>query len=224
MYGCWAWLRREWRVELALKKCPDRYGAPRIAAALHDEGITCSKNRIARRLRILGWQTTQTKKFQVTTASAPSNPVAPDLLEQDFRAKASNQKWTCDLTDAWTDEGWLDLAVARDLYSQAIVGWSMSRRMPQQLVSDVHSMALCRRGFPKNTIIHSGRDSRYCSHRYQQLIRSHRLQGSLGHKASGLDNAVMMSFVHTLKVELGHRERYGTRRLAQTRILKRNVL
>jgi len=31
-----------------------RYGAPRIADALHDEGIECSKNRIARRMRILG--------------------------------------------------------------------------------------------------------------------------------------------------------------------------
>ena len=197
-----------------------RYGAPRIAEALHDEGITCSENRIARRMRILGLQAIQTKKFKVTTDSTHSNPVAPDLLEQDFRAAAPNQKWTSDITYVWTDEGWLYLAVVMDLYSRAIVGWSMNRRMTQQLVCDALTMALFRRGFPKNTIIHSDRGSQYCSQRYQQLIRSHGLCGSMGRKATCYDNAVTESFFHTLKVELVHRERYVTRRLAKTSIFE----
>lgn len=140
------------------------------------------------------------------------------MLEQDFRAAAPNQKWTSDLTDVWTDEGWLCLAVVMDVYSRAIVGWSMNRRMPQQLVCDALTMALCRHGFKKNTIIHSDRGNQYWSHCYQQLIRSHGLCGSLGRKATGLDNAVTESFVHALKVELGHREGYVTRRLAKTSI------
>jgi len=107
-----------------------------------------------------------------------------------------------------------------DLYSRAIVGWSMNRRMTQQLVCDALTMALCRRGFPKNTIIHSDRGSQYCSQRYQQLIRSHGLCGSMGRKATCYDNAVTESFFHTLKVELVHRERYVTRRLAKTSIFE----
>jgi putative transposase len=197
-----------------------RYGAPRITKALHDEGLTCSENRVARRMRALGLEAIQAKKFKVTTDSTHAKPVAPDLIEQDFRAAAPNQKWTSDITYVWTDEGWLYLAVVMDLYSRAIVGWSMNRRMTQHLVCDALIMALFRRGFPKHTIIHSDRGSQYCSQRYQELIRSHGLCGSMGRKATCYDNAVTESFFHTLKVELVHRERYVTRRLAKTSIFE----
>lgn len=125
-----------------------RYGAPRITDTLHDEGMECSQNRVARRMRVLGLQAVQAKKFKVTTDSNHSQPVAPDLLEQDFTATAPNQKWTSDITYVWTDQGWLYLAVVMDLYSRAIVGWSMNRRMTQHLVCDALTMALFRRHFP----------------------------------------------------------------------------
>ncbi len=197
-----------------------RYGAPRIAEALHEEGIKCSENRIARRMRTLGLQAIQAKKFKVTTDSHHSKPVATDLIKQDFSATAPNRKWTSDISYVWTDEGWLYLAVVMDLYSRAIVGWSMNRQMTQQLVCDALTMALFRRNFPPATIIHSDRGSQYCSQRYQRLIRNHGLCGSMGRKATCYDNAVTESFFHTLKVELVHRERYVTRRMAQSSIFE----
>jgi putative transposase len=197
-----------------------RYGTPRITETLHEEGVLCSRNRVARRMGIMGLKAIQAKKFKVTTDSAHAKPVAPDRLEQDFHATAPNQKWTRDITYIWTDEGWLYLAVVMDLYSRAIVGWSMHRRMTQQLVCDALIMAMCRRGFPKDTIIHSDRGSQYCSHGYQQLIKAHGLSGSMGRKATCYDNAVTESFFHTLKVELVYRERYVTRRMAQSSIFE----
>jgi transposase InsO family protein len=196
------------------------YGAPRITDALHDDGIECSENRVARRLRALGLKAIQAKKFKVTTDSNHSKPVAPDLIEQDFYAAAPNQKWTSDISYVWTDEGWLYLAVVMDLYSRAIVGWAMNRRMTQQLVCDALTMALFRRHFPKGTIIHSDRGSQYCSKRYQRLIKSNGLRCSMGRRANCYDNAAMESFFHTLKVELVHRERYVTRRMARYRIFE----
>ena len=197
-----------------------RYGAPRIADDLHDQGIACSENRVARRMRALGLRAIQAKKFKVTTDSNHSKPVAPDLIEQDFRAETANQKWTSDITYVWTDEGWLYLAVVMDLYSRAIIGWSMSRRMTQQLVCDALTMALFCRHFPKGTIIHSDRGSQYCSKRYQRLIKNNGLRCSMGRKATCYDNAAMESFFHTLKVELVHREKYVTRRSATSSIFE----
>ena len=197
-----------------------RYGAPRITKTLHQEGRMDSENRIARRMRVLNLRAIQAKKFKVTTDSQHSKPVAPDLLKQDFGAATPNQKWTTDITYVWTDEGWLYLAVVLDLYSRAIVGWAMNRRMTQHLVCDALTMALFRRHFPKGTILHSDRGSQYCSKRYQQLLRNYGLRCSMGHKANCYDNAVTESFFHTLKVELIHRERYGTRRIAQSRIFE----
>lgn len=197
-----------------------RYGSPRLTSDLHDEGFRCSENRVARRMHAMGLKAIQARKFKVTTDSSHSKPVAPDLLKQDFLAAAANEKWTSDITYVWTDEGWLYLAVVMDLYSRAIIGWSMNRRMTQQLVCDALTMALFRRQFPKGTIIHSDRGSQYCSTRYQQLIRANRLRCSMGRKANCYDNAAMESFFHTLKVELVHRERYPTRQVARSRIFE----
>ncbi|MDT3778180.1 IS3 family transposase [Nitrospira sp. MA-1] len=197
-----------------------RYGAPRITKTLRHEGLRCSENRIGRRMQLLGLKAIQAKKFKVTTDSTHSKPVAPDLLEQDFRAEAPNQKWTSDITYVWTTEGWLYLAVVMDLYSRAIVGWSMNRRMTQQLVCDALSMALFRRSFPKGTILHSDRGSQYCSKCYQRLLANNRLRCSMGRRATCYDNAVTESFFHTLKVELVHRMRYTTRRMAKVSIFE----
>ena len=40
-------------------------------------------------------------------------------------------------------------------------------------------MALWRRGFPKNVIVHSDRGSQYCSKKYQQLLEQHALRCSM---------------------------------------------
>ena len=193
---------------------------PGFTDALHDEGTACSENRVARRMRALGLKAIQAKKFKVTTDSNHAKPVAPDLIEQDFTATAPNQKWSSDITYVWTDQGWLYLAVVMDLHSRAIVGWSMNRRMTQQLVCDALTMALFRRHFPKGTIIHSDRGSQYCAKRYQQLINNSGLRRSMGRRANCYDNAAMESFFHTLKVELVHRERYRTRRMAKSSIFE----
>ncbi len=191
-----------------------RYGVPRIFDELKDLRMPCSKNRVARRMKAMGLRAIQARKFKVTTDSNHNKPIAPDLIEQDFTASRANDKWVSDITYIWTDEGWLYLAVVMDLYSRAIVGWSIQRRMTQQLVIDALRMALFRRKFPTETIIHSDRGSQYCSVAYQKLIKAAGLRCSMGRRANCYDNAAMESFFHTLKVELIHRTRYATRRRA----------
>ncbi len=208
------------QISLVYREHKQRYGVPRIADELNDRGIRCSENRVSRRMRKLGLKGIQAKKFKRTTDSNHDRPVAPDLIEQDFTAAAPNQKWVSDLTYVWTDEGWLYLAVIMDLYSRAIIGWSMGKRMTQQLMSDTLTMALFRRGFPKGVIIHSDRGSQYCSKVYQRLIKVMGLRCSMGRRATCYDNAAMESFFHSLKVEMIHRERYPTRQVAKGAIFE----
>ena len=197
-----------------------RYGSPRIADELNDRDIPCSENRVARRMQTLALQAVQAKKFKVTTDAEHDKPVAPDLLQQDFSAEEANRKWVSDITYIWTREGWMYLAVAMNLYSRAIIGWSMNRQMTQQLVCDALTMALFRQGFPQGTIIHSDRGSQYCSKKYQQLLQLNKLVCSMSRKGCCYDNAAMESFFHTLKVELVHREVYVTRQQARQNIFE----
>ncbi len=208
------------KIKTVFEEHRERYGSPRITDELKNRGIACSENRVARRMQTQGLRAIQCKKFKVTTDSNHDKAVAEDLIEQDFTALSPNEKWVSDITYVWTDEGWLYLAVVMDLYSRAVIGWSMNRRMTQQLVIDALTMALFRRGFPKGTIIHSDRGSQYCSAVYQRLIKLKGLRCSMGRRANCYDNAAMESFFHTLKVELVHRHRFTSRVTARQAIFE----
>ncbi len=99
-------------------------------------------------------------------------------------------------------------------------GVAMNYCMIQHLVCNALTMALFRHRFPRVTIIHSDRGRQYYSQRYDQLIKSKGLCCSMGHKANYYDNAVTKRFFHTLKVQLVHRDRYRTRRTAQSSIFE----
>lgn len=176
--GFYAWLARpaslrsqancrlDAKIVVISQQHKNRYGAPRITLELHDQNEPCGKNRVAKRMQILGIKGVAAKKFKVTTDSAHNLPIAENLLKQDFSATSPNEKWVSDITYVWTLSGWLYVAVVMDLYSRRIIGWSMNRRMNKQLVCDALLMALWRRGFPKGVIIHSDKGSQYCSRRY----------------------------------------------------------
>lgn len=197
-----------------------RYGSPRIHKELVESGKSISRQRIARRMQKLGLRAVQSRKFKVTTDSNHNKPVAKNLLQQDFRASHPNQKWVADITYIPTKEGWLYLAVVMDLYSRAVIGWSMGKCIDKQLVCSALTMALFRRKFPKNVIVHSDRGSQYCSTQYQNMLLGNALKCSMSGKGCCYDNAAMESFFHSLKVELVHRINYKTRMEAKNDIFQ----
>ena len=140
-----------------------------------------------------------------------NKPVAPNRLAQDFTATHANEKWVSDITYCWTQSGWLYLAVVMDLFSRKIIGWSMSNRMKKELVCDTLLMALWRRSFPKNVIVHSDRGSQYCSDKYQKLLSDNHLLCSMSGKGNCYDNSAMERFFHSLKVECLYDEYFLTR-------------
>ncbi|CAM4378904.1 MAG: IS3 family transposase ISAzvi9 [Legionellaceae bacterium] len=197
-----------------------RYGSPRITRELLAQNEKCSHTRVARRMKEMGLVAVAKKKFKVTTDSEHNLPIYKNILSCDFSTTGMNQKWACDITYVHTKEGWLYLAVVIDLYSRAIIGWSMSNRMKKTLVCDALMMALFKRKFPKNVIVHSDRGSQYCSGKYQNIIKDYRLVGSMSRKANCWDNAIAESFFHTLKVELIHESVYKTRKQARLSIFQ----
>ncbi len=136
-----------------------RYGSPRLTAELKAEGWRVGRPRVAKRMRALGLKARAAKKYKATTQSKHHLPVAPNRLEQDFTAHAPNQKWVSDITYLWTGAGWLYLAVVLDLYSRAVVGWSMSERITRDLVIQALTMAVGRRRPKAGLIVHSDRGS-----------------------------------------------------------------
>lgn len=230
--GYYNWLKREpsqraldnmtldQRITAVFIKHKRRYGSPRIAKELIDNGVKCSKNRVARRMRLLKLKARGRRKYKVTTLSEHTLPIFPNLLKRDFTATGPNQKWVSDITYVWTEQGWLYLCVFIDLFSRAVVGWSMNKIINRHLVCDALTMALWRRGFPRGVIVHSDRGSQYSSKQYRRLLSQHKLKGSMSKKGDCWDNAVAESFFHTIKGELINDMLFTTREQAKQEIFE----
>lgn len=210
-------------IEVAYQAGRGLYGSPRIHAALRQQGLCCSRKRVARLMRQQGICSRRRPKRRVTpTDSRHHRPLAPNLLQQDFSAAAPNQKWVGDIVGIWTDEGWLYLAALLDTYSRFIVGWAMSIYRDEDLVTEALRMALLRRDLPPSAhlIQHTDRGSQYTADNYLALLKTHAIQVSMSDKGNPYDNAMIESFFSTLRAELTDLERFTTRQAARTALFE----
>lgn len=143
---------------------------------LREQRVHCSRKRVARLMYQVGIHSRRRPKRRIrTTDSRHNRSVAPKLLQCDFSADASNEKWVGDIVGIWTDEGWLYLAAFLDTYSRFIVWWAMSVYRDEALVTDVLLMALARRQLPEDIdlIQHTDRGSQYITDDFMALLKDY---------------------------------------------------
>ena len=189
-----------------------RYGSPRVHDELSDLGILCGKKRVERLMRQEGLKAKAGRKFKVTTDSAHSKPIAPDLVKRNFTAPAPNQVWVGDITYLWTAEGWLYLAVFLDLYSRMVVGWASGTRLQASLVTLAFARATARRRPPPGLIVHTDQGSQYASETFRNILKDAHVRQSMGSRGDCYDNAVAESFFHSFKIEAIYGSDIVTRR------------
>jgi transposase InsO family protein len=197
-----------------------RYGSPRIHAELKDRQVPCCVNTVAKLMADNDIRAKTARKFKNTTDSNHALAVAENLLDRQFDPEGPNERWVADITYIPTDEGWLYLAAVEDLYSRAVVGWSMADSMTSRLVVDALAMAVQRRLPGEGLLAHSDRGSQYASEHYQRLLANHGITCSMSRRADCWDNAPMESFFASLKKELVHHEHYETRAQARASIFE----
>jgi transposase InsO family protein len=224
--GYYRWLCRkpskraqeEGRLEVEIKAAHTRTretcGPERLQRDLAEHGVKAGVCRIRRIRKKLGLRCKQKKKFKATTDSKHTLPVAENLLNQQFEATAPNQIWLTDITYIPTEEGWLYLAGHKDVFTGEMVGYAMGPRMTKNLVSQSLFRAVAAKRPVPGLIHHSDRGSQYRSHEYRKLLDQFHMRASMSRKGDCYDNAPMESFWGTLKNELVHHRRYGTRREA----------
>ena len=196
------------------------YGSPRVHAALQARGQRVGAKRIARLMRDGAIRAKMVKKWRATTDSAHQHPVAPNTLNRQFAVAAPNRVWAGDITYVWTAEGWLYLAVVLDLHSRRVIAWGMGSRLTQDLATAALIMAVAHRRPTGDVLHHTDRGSQYAATAYREMLASHGLTASMSRRANCWDNAVVESFFHTLKTELGYHRRYLTREEARQDIFE----
>lgn len=206
------------KIERMHHRCREAYGSTRLRDELRKTGVRCSKHRIARLKRVNRLWTKRYRRFVLTTKANPAHARHANLLRRRFTTRASNRVWVSDVTNVWTFEGWLYLAVVLDLYSRRIVGWAMGPNCREELTLGALQMALTLRKPEPGLMHHSDRGAHYTSERYQALLTQHQVTCSMSRIANCYDNAVAESFFSTLKNELTLHARYQTRAQARADI------
>ncbi|WP_419005258.1 transposase [Collinsella stercoris] len=101
-------------------------------------------------------------------------------MGRDFTADGPDKAWFADITYARTRRGWPCPALAMDIWSRRIVGWSMSDRMGAALADDALRMAIARRRPPAGCTRHSDHGSQYVSLRLGRTMRENGIRPSMG--------------------------------------------
>ena len=180
------------------------YGSPRIQDDFIEWGEHVSRKRIIRLMQEDGLKARVRKRYRVTTDSDHDQPIADNLLQQDFTADRPNQRWVGDTSELRIGEnGKAYLAVILDLYSRFAVGWAISAVNDRHLTIKALEMALRRRCPDVGLLHHSDQGCTYASDDYQAILDAHGIICSMSRRGNCHDNAVMEAFFSTVKSEIG---------------------
>ena len=191
------------------------YGVPRIHAELQAEGVSVSRKRVHKLMRLSNIQGITRRRGFKTTVRDQENRPAPDLVERKFEASRRDELWVADITYVPTQVGFVYLAVVLDVWSRRIVGWSMKSHMRTELVEEALDMAFeCRN--PDSVIHHSDQGSQYTSLKFgERCEKMKTVRLSMGSVGDCYDNAMCESFFATLECELIARHSWKTRKEAE---------
>jgi putative transposase len=183
-------------------------GMPRMHEQLAQEGETASPNRVARLMAGEGLFGIPHRRAWRKKRSGVRPTHVRNHLERDFSALEPNTKWVTDITYVPTVQGWLYLCVVLDLFSNKIVGWSMSGLQDRHLVLRAVQMACWQRTDREPVILHSDRGTQFTCGDYQRFLIGNNLISSMSAVGHCGDNAAAEGFFGLLKRERIHRRRY----------------
>ena len=191
-------------VHASFKEGRGYYGSPRIYDDFVEWQEPISRKRIIRLMQEEGLKARVRKRYKGTTMSDHDQPVADNLLQQEFTAERPNQRWVGDTSELRIGEnGKAYLAVVLDLSSRFVVGWAVSAVNDRHLTIKALDMAVKRRCPEVGLLHHSNQGSTYASEDYQAVLQAHGITCSMSRRGNCYDNAVMEAFFSTVKNELG---------------------
>jgi len=180
----------------------------------------CSRKRVWRLMKQANIHSVRARTYKRTTNSNHANPIAPNLLGRHFKFAMVNQAWVGDITYIPTGEGWLYLAIVKDLCSRKVVGYAFGDRIDTQLTLAALEMAVRRQKPKPGLIFHSDRGVQYASLTYRQVLQRYGMVQSMSRRGDPYDNAVAENFFSCLKSECVYLRCFATRSVAKTAVFR----
>lgn len=178
------------------------YGYRRISYWLRRRyGRTINPKAVLRLMQKMGIRSIARRRRVCRPAGSNPDYHYANVLQRDFTASRSNQKWVTDITWIQTRQGALYLSVIKDLYDGFIVAHAASPQNSVALVTRTLQQAL--RSFPaaKGLVLHSDQGAQYCSQTYFRMTHQAQITPSMSRRGNCWDNAPMENFFGQLKSE-----------------------
>lgn len=204
------------QIRVIHKQSKGTYGSPRIREELKKRSVHVSRCRVARLMNSANIRGAVKKRFKATTDSKHQFPLAPNLLNREFKVDELAKVWVSDITYIRTQEGWLYLTVIIDLCDRRVIGWSTSNTLKtSETVVPAWNMARKCRLIKDKLIFHSDRGVQYACTEFKELLETNPyVLRSMSRKGNCWDNAVAESFFKTLKTEWVYKKKYATKKQA----------
>jgi putative transposase len=177
-----------------------RYGYRPMTAELQRRGLAVNHKRVLRLMREEKLLCRPRRGFVVTTNSAHSLPVFPNLA-RDLVLSNVDQLWVADITYIRLPRQFVYLAVVLDAFSRRVVGWALDCHLMTELTLQALQMALDSRQVKPGLIHHSDRGLQYAATDYVSLLVKQQIRISMSRPANPYDNAKAERFMRTLKYE-----------------------
>ncbi len=195
---------------------PDK-GYRRINDELrHDHGIQVNDKRILRICRARGIKSTIKYGNNSCTRRA-KNPqyLAENLLNRQFSAEKSNEKWLTDVTEFKWYEGItvhkVYLSAILDLYDRRIVAYVIGDRNDNPLVYKTFDKAV-RANPGAHPLFHSDRGFQYTNRTFHHKLVKAGMTQSMSRVAHCIDNGPMEGFWGILKRERYYGKRFTSKK------------
>ncbi|MFV0424224.1 MAG: IS3 family transposase [Bacilli bacterium] len=197
------------------KEHKGRYGSPRIANQLYEEGIETNKRVVAELMAKNSLVAITHKRKKNNNSNKFEEAVRENSLNRIFNQKDINNVWCGDITYVRCSDGTLYVSTYVDLGSRMDVSYDVRSNMKKELVLKSLEETFAGKRFPK--MIHTDGGSQYRSYKFKELMEKYGISHSMSAPGTPIDNAVIESFFNTLKKELIYPNKGKT--MAQMRIL-----
>lgn len=200
--------------------CEDKqFGHRLLADRAGIKGYPMCDRAAWRLCRDNGWQSVTVKRIR-KTPKKPGPAVCDDKVRRDFTAACLNDVWLTDITEHPTREGKLYLCAVKDVFSNRIVGYSISSTMTAALAcTAIDNAVINRNGDVVGCVVHSDRGAQFRSQEFAETLRKHYLIASMGRVGAAGDNAAMESFFSLLQKNVLNQQEWDTREQLRTAII-----
>ena len=181
-----------------------RLGGVKLHAILKEElgeEITHGRDSFLRFLSSEGLTLPKLKRRHTTDSNHPYRKYPNLVIGLDIQQV--NQVWVSDITYVWIAGDVLYLHLVSDMYSHAIIGWSLSETMEAKHTVEALEMAIRTAGGDNlcGTIHHSDRGAQYACSQYVGTLVEHHIRISMTERYNPTDNALAERQNGILKTE-----------------------